>query len=410
MQLLILARFAADPIDTLVFPVISTVIAAGIITAFAISLRRLQRLWHRSRRVKDISTTAIPDISVARKYDATVERIVHLRSLVKPPITLVGAVYLDIVLYPVETKQLEHHEWTDIDPLLIGPGGAAYFVGRYLYQNFNRQSFLFSGFGSAADILSNSLCTMIADEEWVENDLDEFVGDSQSAISVHLVQRDHAQTSVFTHRGAVASLRWSQVADRVRSAVRGGGIVLISGYFKTQLQVGLRAELKQLHAQNALVIADPGSIDSSSTDRNQLSNLREELQAGLIDVHVSGYKDFLRVYGIVAGDRYPRNLEELKSRIPSVASKLAPLVFIRGTDLPDGLSVISIANGTICAAVSDASTVTHTAPISAKNGFTAALIDTLLSSAPTQSAAGSIEELATKCATLGLQGWKDACT
>ena len=393
--------------DDVFITVLITVLSAGAVGALAVTFRWVRRKVLRARRkIKPSSKPALIGTAAAGRGRALVERVTEVRAASHPEVALAGAVYLDILLYPVDTQHLDNHEWTDIDPLAIGPGGAAYYVGHYLFEDHKRNSYLFSGFGTAADSLSHSLRTLIASEGWVKNELAELETGGQSAISVHLIQRDHVRTSIFTHRGAVSTFGWPRIGTRAGSALSGGGVLFISGFFKTQLHSGLRAALKGLRDQ-VIVIADPGTIDSGSVDAVQLKNLRDVLQAGQIDVHITGFDDFLRLYAPDLPVRRPRDLAELKAVLPVLAGKLAPLVYIRGTDLPGKLAMITIADGKVCATDSDPTALTGKAPVGSKNAFSAALIEHLLSRSSSDSA--TVDDLAKECGNVALEAWKEAC-
>lgn len=408
---LIGARVLDSGITGLVLQIVASVVAAGVIAGAGFLSRWM---WKRShtlagRRTAGVQLSSDPkDGPVHAGAVNVVRRVATLRGLPDPAVALVGSVYLDIILWPVDVVELDNHEWADIEPLDLSAGGAAYYVGHYLAADFGRKASLFSGFGSTKDSLSQSLASIITAEGWMTNDITALEGDGQSATSVHLVRRDRTRTAIFTHRGAVAAFGWDRIQDQFDETLSAGGVLFLSGYFKTRLHTGLRAQLKRIH-ERAIVVADPGSIDSSSTDASQLESLREVIRTGLVDIHIASMREFLELYGIkVSGNRLS-TLRELDQILPGVADRIAPIVYLRGPDLPDDLSLIAIADGKVCGTLTEKKVVTGVA-VGAKNAFSAALIDRLITGNLMIDKHDSAENAAVGWASLAFERWKDACT
>lgn len=398
-------------ITDLVLQIVAAVVAAAVIAGMGFFFRRL---WKRAQAVAARRTARVQlsddpkDGPVRAGAVNVVRRVAALRGLPDPAVALVGSVYLDIVLWPVDVVELDNHEWADIEPLDLSAGGAAYYVGHYLAADFERKTSLFSGFGSMKDSLSQSLASIITAEGWMTNDITALEGDGQSATSVHLVRRDRTRTAIFTHRGAVAAFGWDRIQDQFDKTLSAGGVLFLSGYFKTRLHTGLSTQLKRIH-ERAIVVADPGSIDSSSTHASQLESLREVIRTGLVDIHIASMREFLEIYGIeVSGSRLS-TLRELNQILPGVADRIAPIVYLRGADLPDDLSLIVIADGKVCGTLTEKNVVTGVA-VGAKNAFSAALIDRLITADLMIHQYDSAERAAVGWASSAFERWKDACT
>ena len=398
-------------ITYLVLQIVAAVVAAAVIAGMGFFLRRLWKLSRElaARRTTRVQLSSNPkDGPVHAGAVNALRRVSALRELPDPAIALVGAVYLDIVLWPVDIDALDNHEWADIEPLDLRAGGAAFYVGHYLATDFERKAFLFSGFGSTRDNLSQSLASIIAAEGWMTNDITALEADGQSATSVHLVRRDRTRTAIFTHRGAVAAFGWGRIQDQFDETLSAGGVLFLSGYFKTRLDSGLSTQLKRIR-ERAIVVVDPGSMDSSSTHTSQLECLREVIRTGLVDIHIASMREFLEIYGIeVSGNRLS-TLRELDQILTGVVDRIAPIVYLRGADLPDNLSVIAIVDGKVCSTLNEKKVVTGV-DVGAKNAFSAALIDRLITADPMNHQDDSAETAAVDWASLALERWKDACT
>jgi sugar/nucleoside kinase (ribokinase family) len=251
----------------------------------------------------------------------------------QPPLVIVGGLYLDIYLSPVNAKDLRlGSEYGNLDTVRVECGGSAYFVGKYLFDRYRRRSHVFSRLG-AGDALSGSLQALLKRERWPVDIEVTKVDKSQCGVSAHLLQHNGRHTTL-THKGALESLRWGQILPGLQRKTRRGGVLYISGYFRTGLHMDLCPTLQKL-SPKLLICIDHGRFrkEESPTEAAALMGAFEQ---GLIDVYICTYpeiRELLASVGVEVNEATSQ--EEALKRFRSVG-KLPPVTVVRAdTEAPN---------------------------------------------------------------------------
>jgi hypothetical protein len=210
---------------------------------------------------------------------------------------IVGSVYLDITVGPIHSDALSKSEYGNLDRVKTDCGGAAVWVGRRLFD-YQEKSFLFSRVGKG-DPFSQDLTRRLNGERWIKGGALARAEGIQSGISVHLVQPGKMYTT-FTHRGALNSLGWEGIMSGVLRAAKHGGILFISGYFRTNLCDDLRRSLESLPPR-LVVCLDHGRFMPRDNER-ALFALRDAFQQKAIDIYLCTYSDLASYLAGVAPD------------------------------------------------------------------------------------------------------------
>jgi sugar/nucleoside kinase (ribokinase family) len=195
----------------------------------------------------------------------------------------VGAIYIDLTLTPVVERILDASEYSDLDQVSIDCGGSAWFVGRYLERKFGKKSTLYTKIGSV-DLLGKQLKVQMKRERWYKSLRFTVERTKQCGVSVHLVNRDIGYHTTFTHKGALADLDWGSVHDDLLWRSRKGGILHLSGYFRTALCNDLSVSLRQL-SPDLIVCVDHGRFGSQDHERAARA-LLEAFDENLIDIYI----------------------------------------------------------------------------------------------------------------------------
>ncbi len=201
-------------------------------------------------------------------------------------IILIGGVYLDLILYPIDTAHLDHREWGNLEVIKMQLGGSAYYMGKYLYEQYRQESELLTIVGSADDPLSAEAARLLKQESWVRNDVIMDRTQSGTPVSVHLVQRSEEFTTIFTHRGALDHLSWDDIA-RGSTAVREGepAVLYISAYFRSNLHVGLVEQLRSL-SKRQIIVLDHGRVNPETDNPQAAIALKEAFNRGYVDIYI----------------------------------------------------------------------------------------------------------------------------
>ena len=310
--------------------------------------------WFGSRLVSDIAEHLSSDASatphpaspprvshsaVARRQVTSVSLARKLQALAKqrtPRIVLIGGVYLDLILYPIDTVQLDHREWANLEGIKMQLGGSAYYMGKYLYEQYQQESELVTIVGSTGDPLSAEAARLLEGEGWVRNDVIIDRTGSGTAVSVHLVQRSEEFTTIFTHRGALDHLSWEDIS-RASSAVSQGepAVLYISAYFRSNLQFGLVERLRT-HSKRHVIVLDHGRVNPETDHPQAAVAVKEAFKRGYVDIYVCTFGQ------LWALDKSPAIAEPIPVEMRTheffldltARLSLPPVTVIRGADWP----------------------------------------------------------------------------
>lgn len=211
------------------------------------------------------------------------ERVAKIRQHKRHDYFIVGAVYIDLMLTPIMEPILDASEHDNLDKVNIDCGGSAWFVGRYLDRKFGKKSTLYTKIGSVGP-LSRQLKIQMKKERWYKVLRLTVERTKQCGTSVHLVNRDIGYHTTFTHKGALADLDWGPVHDDLLWRSRKGGILHISGYFRTSLCNDLSITLRQLSPE-LIVCVDHGRFRPQDHKR-AAEALLEAFEQKLIDIYI----------------------------------------------------------------------------------------------------------------------------
>jgi sugar/nucleoside kinase (ribokinase family) len=215
-------------------------------------------------------------------------RLQQLRDKSNPAFAIVGGVYLDIRLQPVDVNLLEEGEFSVLDSIGMDAGGSAAWVGRFLYNmDKSRRSYLFTRLGD--DAFTKDLKQRLEKERWIKKLYEVAQKHSQCGVSIHLVQPDGRPVTTLTHRGSLDSLGWRQIIDPLARETKRGGLIYISGYFRTHLYQDLRDALEALPARTVICI-DHGRFRPFDYQRAG-DALKSVFSSGLIDVYLCNYPE-----------------------------------------------------------------------------------------------------------------------
>jgi len=292
-------------------------------------IEELEQHEHGERLERAFQHTASPAISTkVRRLESKLDDLRNLHQSSDCPFVLLGAVYLDIILYPVTTTILRPEEWINLDSIGCTLGGSALWVGKYL-GHLGQRSYLFSAKGTGSDPFTKEFERLIDCERGTELQ-DELVPcslqDSCIGITVHLIQPDFEFTTMFTCRGVLAKLGWRDVAGKLHERLEQGGVLYIGGYPKTNLDTDLREKLEALH-RNTLICIDHGRLTPEQARSDAMKALRRVIRHGLVDVYFCTYPELLNFYeyehqGSLDEKGVMRTLEELASHrtLPTITA------------------------------------------------------------------------------------------
>ncbi|MBB5855666.1 hypothetical protein ACFQ05_35855 [Amycolatopsis umgeniensis] len=213
---------------------------------------------------------------------------------------ILGGVYLDLLVRPIGVKQLENKEYSNLDRVHCSWGGSACYVGYYLYENFGKKSYLYSRIGGLG-MLSRELKKLLRQEPWIKRgrygDGDPSV---QSGVSIHLKQKGDDYRTTFTHKGALEGLSWGPVLSKLVKKTGRGGVLHISGYFRTGLHKELCDSLQRL-SPNLIVCVDHGRFLPEDHAMSAQA-LLDAFSRQLIDVYISTPPELHRLMALADVD------------------------------------------------------------------------------------------------------------
>ena len=296
----------------------------------------------------------------------------------QPRVLLLSSTYVDVSLTPVHLQYLRAGEFSGLDRVSMQLGGSGPFLGKHLRERYMIRSRLFSRIGGTEDPLSEQLQRMLRKHGWrgriSRRDIHTSKGE-QCGVSVHLQQEDDAFHSTFTHVGALRSLSWSQHMLAIQRASRRGGILYVSGFFRTNLQEHLCLSLRNLNPK-LLIVFDHGSFEASPPNR-AVKTLQHAFKQGLIDVYVCTFLELehlCKAFGLIDAERSlpPSQLVE---RVAERHRLFPRLVLVRGNALHEHEHAYAIWDGIITSSpvLADRSATYGVRP-GEKSAFTAGFI------------------------------------
>ena len=253
-------------------------------------------------------------------------RLSHLRAIRKPVFALIGSIYYDVSLHPVNLKNLVVGEYSDLNSIRIDIGGSAAWVGRFLHgpMNGSRKSYLFSRLGD--DSLSKELRKRLSREPWIRKFYQVPATHAQCGTSFILEPLNYQVYTTLTHREA-CSFDWHQFLRVLHRKVKRGGIIYISGYFRSNLCQDLATSLEALPARTAVCV-DHGRFQKKEFDRAGAA-LAQAFADGLVDVYLCSHVEFTAfARANLGGDLLLRTEEMLK--LCYEACILPPVTVIHG--------------------------------------------------------------------------------
>jgi sugar/nucleoside kinase (ribokinase family) len=234
-------------------------------------------------------------VGIGRDQTSLEWRIKKVRESRRKGYFILGGVYLDLMIRPIRVEKLENHEHSDLDQVRYDTGGSACYVGDYLFRNFQQKSYLYSRLGEQS-AFCKELRKRLDAEKWIKRAYLSRDEDAQSGISVHLMQADGGFRTTFTHKGALDGLKWRPVLDKLIKKTGRGGVLHISGYFRTGLHQELCHSLAQL-SPNLVVCIDHGRF-LPENHRNAAEALIDAFSQDLIDVYTCTFPELRRLMAI----------------------------------------------------------------------------------------------------------------
>jgi hypothetical protein len=263
-------------------------IGSGLVALTTIAVYRFRRVFRRQH--VHSATMTLEESKMALRPEF-VGRLDQVNASQDCNITLVGSAYLDVKLHPISTKELNADEWSDIDPPDLALGGSCLLVGRAMHRLHNQSSHLYTVLGAGEDMFTRHADALLTKESWIRNEFPRGPHGSRTAVSVHLVQRRQAFTTIITHRGVLGNFTWSAIHDDLLERLGEGGVLYLGGLLKTGLCAGLTGFLKEV-PRNVVVVLDHGRLAPGLEHPESLHSIRDAFAEGLIHVHLATYREF----------------------------------------------------------------------------------------------------------------------
>ena len=210
---------------------------------------------------------------------------------------------MDLELRPVDVEEMRtqrQEEWTNVKSGLR-IGGSAWYVQDYLGK-LGRKVQLITKIGAPGqDFFAESYIKPLrervawdvqppqeqdhAPTEGQIHDAEE-ENNNHTAMTVHLIQcedpdegEEPIATIMLTDTGILESLRWDD--DEIQQPMRtldDGGVLYLSGYFKTALHRGLPEKLRELDRKKVVICLDHGRFRPDIVGAERINPLRESLK------------------------------------------------------------------------------------------------------------------------------------
>lgn len=266
-----------------------------------------------------------------RTRRGTHKRLIDLkRSRKELPCVLLGSTYLDVTLRPIHITELARAEHGGLEPVEVDCGGSTVWVGRHLYDRYERKSYLLTRIGRG-DPFSRLLERRLLKEKWIKKRKLKHSRSErreQCGISIHLTQYERPFHTTFTSAGTLRNLGWGPNLGRVQRLTPLGGVLYVSGYFRTNLLEMLEKSLRQISTR-VLVVVDHGQFTPHGNPPAE-DALAAAFRGGLVDMYVCTFEE-LRAFAVVA--------------CPDVAQDLDPADFIIQMALSDSLPMVTVVRG-----------------------------------------------------------------
>lgn len=266
---------------------------------------------------------------------ALAEKIKDARSLKAPAFSLLGGLYLDVILDPVQTTELRNEEWSNLEPVELRLGGSCVQVGRALYEWFNVQSVLFSAIGGAADPFSAEARRLLAREGWIAQVFCNDIAGVSTAVSVHLQQGSAEFTTIFTHKGALEHLGWREQWIDLLAEHEAGRVLYLAGYFRTRLYSGLDRHLQEM-SRSQIVVIDHGALVPEVESADSVQRLKQAFARGQIDIYICTLGELWSLVKHPQRLSLPPEEERSAELVDELASQLElpPVTIVRGQEWP----------------------------------------------------------------------------
>jgi hypothetical protein len=318
---------------------------------------------------------------------------------------LIGGVYLDVVLYPVDTDQLDPREWANLEGVKMQLGGSAYYMGKYLHDRHGQESELVTIIGDTGDPLSAEAARLLGAETWIRNDVIVDRTHSGTPVSVHLVQRSEAFTTIFTYRGALDHLSWEDIF-RASAAIKQeeSALIYISGYFRSNLYRGLVEQLRSLSKRH-LIALDHGRVNPEADNPQSAVALKEAFKRGYVDIYICTFREFWALDKSPTTEQPPSAEMRNEQLLTDLGSRLTvpPVTVIRGEEWPgEGLAYLLVDGVLHVVTATGERTGSPTGGVGPKNAFNAAFLRSLIS-------ANVSPETIIEAVRSGLDAWITNC-
>jgi hypothetical protein len=226
-----------------------------------------------------------------------VSKLKHLHSLDDCPYCLISSIFLDQIITPVKTTELQEQELFNVNQIVFDLGGSGVWVGRALYGLYRKKSYLFSVQGKGNDELTSIFQKRLKNEalpeklakegtkrtegdsnqarpHWFYNRVVPIGNeDSCSAVTMHLIQSRNQFSTMLTRVGVLDEFKWDDKnINQLHELLRNGGVMYLSGYLKTKLGLGLDEKLRAFH-HNTLICVDHGRFARAFVNRDFVDNL-----------------------------------------------------------------------------------------------------------------------------------------
>lgn len=215
-----------------------------------------------------------------------------------PTVTVIGATYLDLRLFQVESSTLGEQEWTGLEPIKVSIGGSAFRVAKSIALDYGLSlHFISVRSGNEEDPLAGLMLDLLKEEHWLPLESVRPLPQCHTPVTVLVTSAagSSQRTTMFTHRGPLSRLDWdlvketSELTDEPR-------VLYVGGFFKTDLWEGLDEHLERLKA-NSLVIVDHGRLPAEDPSKVAVSRLKSAFRRSRVDVYLCSYLELIQLFG-----------------------------------------------------------------------------------------------------------------